>query len=153
MLLQIEQETSSISQSAGAVDLITNNRTISTSVFVDDSEILVLGGLIDDTVREQEQRVPVLGAIPVLGALFRSRSTEKLKTNLMVFIRPTILRDGIAARFETDSKYNYVRDLQLQQTGSDPAMLKGEGRPLLPLLEEYNGSTPRSTAEELEDGG
>ena len=139
VLLQIEQETSSISQSAGAVDLITNNRTISTSVFVDDSEILVLGGLIDDTVREKEQRVPVLGSIPVLGALFRSRSTEKLKTNLMVFIRPTILRDGVAARFETNSKYNYIRDLQLQQGNGDPALMKGAGRPLLPPLEEYQG--------------
>jgi general secretion pathway protein D len=152
VLLKIEQETSSISQSAGAVDLITNNRTISTSVFVDDSEILVLGGLIDDTVREQEQRVPILGSIPILGALFRSRSTEKLKTNLMVFIRPTILRDGIAARFETNSKYNYVRDLQLQQSGQDPALLKGEGRPLLPPLEEYNGTPPVETQGST-DGG
>ena len=152
VLLQIEQETSSISQGAsGAVDLITNNRTISTSVFVDDAEILVLGGLIDDVVRESEQRVPVLGSIPVLGTLFRSRSTEKLKTNLMVFIRPTILRDGVQARFETNTKYNALRDLQLQQGKRDPALMRGEGRPLLPPIEEYQPSD--IAGEPSNDGG
>ena len=153
VLLQIEQETSSISQGAsGAVDLITNNRTISTSVFVEDTEILVLGGLIDDTVRESEQRVPILGSVPLLGALFRSRSTEKLKTNLMVFIRPTILRDGVQARFQTDSKYNYIRDLQLQQSDKDPALMRGEQRPLLPPLEEYRAPVSPDT-ENVPDGG
>lgn len=152
VLLQIEQETSSISQGAsGAVDLITNNRTISTSVFVENNEILVLGGLIDDTIRESEQRVPVLGSIPVVGALFRSRSTEKLKTNLMVFIRPTILRDGVQARFQTDSKYNYIRDLQLQQSNKNPALMRGEQRPLLPPLEEYQA--PPADPENITDGG
>jgi general secretion pathway protein D len=155
VLLQIEQETSSISQGAsGAVDLITNNRSISTSVFVEDTEILVLGGLIDDTVRESEQRVPVLGSIPVLGALFRSRSTEKMKTNLMVFIRPTILRDGVQARFQTDSKYNYIRNLQLEQSTRDPALMPGQQRPLLPPLEEYRAPAPVDPAtENVTDGG
>ncbi len=154
VLLQIEQETSSISQGAsGAVDLITNNRTISTSVFVEDTEILVLGGLIDDTVRESEQRVPILGSVPLLGALFRSRSTEKLKTNLMVFIRPTILRDGVQARFQTDSKYNYIRDLQLEQSTKDPALMRGEERPLLPPLEEYRRPAQPAEEENTADGG
>ena len=154
VLLQIEQETSSISQGAsGAVDLITNNRTISTSVFVEDTEILVLGGLIDDTVRESEQRVPILGSVPILGALFRSRSTEKLKTNLMVFIRPTILRDGVQARFQTDSKYNYIRDLQLEQSTKDPALMRGEQRPLLPPLEEYLRPAQPAEEENAADGG
>ena len=133
--LNIEQETSSISAgAAGAVDIITNNRTITTSVFVEDGEILVLGGLIDDQLLETEQRVPVLGRMPLLGWLFRSSSTEKVKTNLMVFIRPTILRDNIQARFETDAKYQYIRDLQLGQTEEPVQLMKNASRPILPEL-------------------
>ncbi len=133
--LLIEQEQSSISQgAAGAVDLITNTRTITTSVFVEDGNILVLGGLIDDQLREGEQRVPVLGRIPGIGALFRSRTTEIVKTNLMVFIRPTILRDSVQAAFETNAKYRFIRDLQLEQ-GEDPVQLmRDEQRPTLPEL-------------------
>ena len=155
VLLKIEQETSSISQGAsGAVDLITNNRTISTSVFVEDADVLVLGGLIDDTLRESEQKVPVLGSIPVLGNLFKSRSTEKLKTNLMVFIKPTILRDGVQARFETNSKYNYMRDLQLQQKQRDVALMRGTDRPTLPELKPAPTNEENSTSTEEEgDGG
>jgi len=133
--LNIEQETSSISAgAAGAVDIITNNRTITTSVFVEDGEILVLGGLIDDQLLETEQRVPVLGQIPLLGWLFRSSSTEKVKTNLMVFIRPTILRDNIQARFETDAKYQYIRDLQLEQAEEPVQLMRNASRPILPEL-------------------
>jgi general secretion pathway protein D len=133
--LTIEQETSSIGAgAAGAVDLITNNRVVTTSVFVEDNDILVLGGLIDDTLREGEQRVPVLGRIPGLGWLFRARSAERVKTNLMVFIRPTILRDRTQAVFETNTKYNYIRDLQRQQAEEDVRLLRGEGRPMLPEL-------------------
>ena len=131
--LLIQQETSSVSQGVqGAVDLVTDQRTISTTVFVDDGEILVLGGLIDDQLREVEQRVPVLGRIPGIGALFRSQSTELEKTNLMVFIRPTILRDSVQAAFQTDAKYRYIRDLQLLQ-GEQSVRLMGDAqRPTLP---------------------
>ena len=133
--LNIEQETSSISAgAAGAIDIITNNRTITTSVFVEDGEILVLGGLIDDQLLETEQQVPVLGRIPLLGWLFRSSSTEKIKTNLMVFIRPTILRDNIQARFETDAKYQYIRDLQVEQTEEPVQLMRDASRPILPEL-------------------
>ena len=111
--LTIEQETSSLSQGAsGAVDLVTNTRTITTSVFVNDGDILVLGGLMDDQLRQGEQRVPGLGRIPGLGWLFRARKTEHSKTNLMVFIRPTILRNAEDARFQTGQKYQSVQDLQ-----------------------------------------
>ncbi len=93
MLLHISQEISNIAQSAaGAVDLITNQRIIETTVIVDDGQILVLGGLLEDVLRESDQRVPILGSIPGIGALFRSRKTDKVKTNLLVFIRTTILR-------------------------------------------------------------
>ncbi len=137
ILLKISQEISSISaSSAGAADLITNERTIDTTVIVDDGAILVLGGLIEDTLRESTQKVPILGSIPLLGVLFRNRSVDKVKTNLMVFIRPTILRDGTEASFATHAKYNYVRDLQLSRGTNIPLMM-GTDRPVIPPLESY----------------
>ncbi len=133
--LVIVQETSSISPAVeGAVDLVTDQRNITTSVFVDDGNILVLGGLIDDQLREVERRVPILGRIPGLGALFRSQTTELDKTNLMVFIRPTILRDSAQAAFQTDAKYRYIRDLQLQQGEQSVQLMSDAQRPTLPEL-------------------
>ncbi|MCO4811604.1 MAG: type II secretion system secretin GspD [Gammaproteobacteria bacterium] len=138
MVLDVSQEISSIAQSAqGAVDLIVNKRTIDTTVIVDDGEILVLGGLLEDVLRESDQRVPILGDIPLLGVLFRSRRTEKLKTNLMIFIRPTILRDATQTSFETNQKYNYIRDVQQGREGTDVQMMPGQARPMLPPIEQY----------------
>ncbi len=137
VLLKISQEISSISQSAaGAVDLITNERIIETTVIVEDGGILVLGGLIEDTLRESDQRVPILGSIPVLGALFRTRTTNKIKTNLMVFIRPKILRDASQTAIETNSKYNYIREVQMG-TGTDRVPVLGRDyMPVIPTLED-----------------
>ena len=140
--LLIEQETSSISDDPRAVDLVTDTRRISTSVFVDDGSILVLGGLIDDQLREVEQRVPVLGSIPGIGALFRSQSTQLEKTNLMVFIRPTILRDSVQAAFQTNAKYRYIRDLQIQQSERGVQLMRDEQRPMLPPLEANQAAEP-----------
>ena len=143
MVLQISQEISSIAQSAGgAVDLITNQRIVETTVIVDDGEILVLGGLLEDVLRESDQRVPVLGNIPVLGALFRSRKTEKIKTNLMIFIRPTILRDSATTALETNQKYNMIRDIQQRNQSTDVQLMPGEVRPVLPPIDEYRRNTP-----------
>ncbi len=133
ILLKIKQETSSVAPSSqGAADLITNERIIETSVIVDDGGILVLGGLIDDSYQESEQRVPILGRIPLLGSLFRAKNTIKEKTNLMVFIRPRILRDGTQSTIETNQKYNYIRNLQR----GDEALGNGRG-PVLPELSSY----------------
>ncbi len=153
--LTIEQETSSISSGAsGAVDLVTNTRTITTSVFVEDQDILVLGGLIDDQLSEREQRVPFLGRIPGLGWLFRARTTEKVKTNLMVFIRPTILRDRVQANFETNAKYSYIRDLQLRQAEETIPLSRGTERPLLPEITQPAPLPSATRSEESEiDGG
>ncbi len=136
MVLNISQEISSIAQSAaGAVDLITNQRIVETTVIVDDGEILVLGGLIEDTLLESDQSVPVLGKIPLLGALFRSQKTEKRKTNLMIFIRAEIMRDSTETSFHTNQKYNLIRKVQ---EGSDRniQLMPGRDRPILPELEE-----------------
>lgn len=110
VLLKISQESSSLSESSQAVDLITNKRTIDTNVLVEDGATLVLGGLIQDEDRRREQRVPFLGRIPLIGELFRTRTGQRTKTNLMVFIKPRILRDGTQSAFETNSKYNYMRE-------------------------------------------
>lgn len=142
LLLEISQEISSIAQSAaGAVDLITNERTIETTVIVDDGQILVLGGLLEDQLRESDQRVPILGSIPIIGALFRSRKTDKIKTNLMVFIRATILRTSAQTALETNAKYNYMRDIQQAGRGTGRrggvAIMPGTDRPILPPLTDY----------------
>jgi general secretion pathway protein D len=156
LILQISQEISSIAQSsAGAVDLITNERTIETTVIVEDGDILVLGGLLEDTLRESDQRVPILGSIPIVGNLFRSRSTDKVKTNLMVFIRPKILRNSSQAALETDSKYNYIRDLQQGDRSKDgkvPLMPRTE-RPVLPPIEQYTPGRSRSAEDEDTESG
>ena len=140
VLLKISQEASNIAASSEQVsttDLITNKRTISTNVMVEDGGIIVLGGLISDEVREQNSQVPFLGSIPLLGELFKTRSINKTKTNLMVFIRPRILRDGVDAAIESNAKYNYIRG---QQTGGKNAgrvpLMPTERQPTLPPLEQ-----------------
>ncbi|MBT8090929.1 MAG: type II secretion system secretin GspD [Gammaproteobacteria bacterium] len=149
MVLKISQEISSIAQSAGgAVDLITNQRIVETTVIVDDGEILVLGGLIEDQLRESDQRVPILGRVPLLGNLFRARKTEKIKTNLMIFIRPKILRDARQTAFETNQKYNMIRDVQQGQQGNDIQLMPGEQRPMLPPIDEYSSQDPAGAAEQ-----
>ncbi|TDJ10695.1 MAG: type II secretion system protein GspD, partial [Gammaproteobacteria bacterium] len=137
ILLKISQEVSSISESTEAADLITNQSTIDTTVIIEDGGILVLGGLIKDELRESTQKVPILGSIPLLGALFRHRSVVKVKTNLMVFIRPTILRDGTQAAIATHAKYNYIRDIQMGSGRSKVPQLRGANRPVMPPLESY----------------
>ncbi|HNP34581.1 MAG TPA: type II secretion system secretin GspD [Woeseiaceae bacterium] len=137
LLLKISQEISNIAASSqGAVDLITNQRIIETTVIVDDGNIIVLGGLIEDTLRESEQRVPVLGSVPLLGGLFRTRSTEKVKTNLLIFIRPQILRDADRAWDVTNEKYNYLRNVQLGSQGGSVQLMPGEPRPILAPLDD-----------------
>jgi general secretion pathway protein D len=137
MLLKISQEISSIASSAeGAVDLVTNERIIETTVIVDDGQILVLGGLLEDVLRESQQSVPILGSIPLIGALFRTRKTDKIKTNLMMFIRPKILRDSAQTAFETNAKYNAIRTIQ-QNDGDNIQLMPRTNRPMLPPISTY----------------
>jgi general secretion pathway protein D len=148
LLLDISQEISNIAQSVeGATDLITNQRIVETTVIVDDGQILVLGGLLEDVLRESEQRVPILGSIPFLGALFRAQKTDKVKTNLLVFIRPTILRDAATISTETNSKYNLIKDL-LDQTNEDGInLMPGEEGFALPPFEEADRTVTPTTME------
>ena len=134
--LEIEQEVSSVSSSAQAVDLITNKRTIKTSVLVDDGQLIILGGLIDDQIQENEQRVPLLGSIPVIGELFRFRSSSRRKQNLMVFLRPRIVREAAIMSRYTGNKYSYMRAQQVAQQARGVDLLRGVEVPTLPPLEE-----------------
>ena len=139
--LFLRQEVSSI---AGPVsgdfnDLILNKREIETTVTVDDGEIIALGGLLDDNERRTIEKIPLLGDIPGLGELFRSRSRSRTKTNLMVFIRPTILRTAADSRALAERRYGYVRAEQLQQ--------KPKAEPSIDqLVREYMGATPPRSA-------
>ena len=119
--MEIEQEVSNISGTAtNAVDIVTNKRSIKTTVQLEDGELLVLGGLIDETIVESEQKVPLLGDIPFLGALFRYKRETGRKQNLLVFIRSTIIKDPEKARQLSLGKYNFMRDLQLEDLKYDP---------------------------------
>lgn len=128
MMLKIELESSELSGQAGdAGSLITNKRSIKTNVLIEDGGTVVIGGLIRDAKTEGESRVPFLGRIPLIGEAFRVRSGKREKTNLMVFIRPKILSDGVQSAIETNAKYNSLRDLQ-QRMGQK------QGRELIELI-------------------
>lgn len=134
--LDVTQEVSSLSSTSIASDIITNKRSIKTSVVVDDGQIVVLGGLIEDNLRESEQKVPGLGDIPILGWLFRYQKTTKVKTNLMVFLHPTIMKDERSIRAITTEKYNYIRAQQASVREKGVRLMKDEVSPMLPELQE-----------------
>jgi len=151
--LDISQEVSSVAANAvSAVDLITNKRTLTTSVLVGDSNILVLGGLIDEDVQETQQRVPLLGDIPVLGHLFRFNSSSRVKRNLMVFVQPRILRDAATATSVTGGKYDFIRNEQLKARETRSPLTGKEQMPLLPETYEYLGPDHGDDADG-DDGG
>ena len=114
VILEIKQEVSGVAGPlTGTTDLITNKRTIETTVLVDNNQIIVLGGLVDEDIQEDIQRVPVLGSIPVLGKLFQSSSESIVKKNLMVFLRPKILVDSESVSQISTEKYNFIKAEQL----------------------------------------
>lgn len=130
--LDIEQEVSNVLGANGAVDVRFATRQINTSVMVQDGQMLVLGGLIDERALESESKVPFLGDIPVLGYLFKSTSTQVEKKNLMVFIKPTIIRNGMTADGITQRKYNYIRAEQLYNAEKGLKLMDDANIPVLP---------------------
>ncbi|MCW8346225.1 type II secretion system secretin GspD [Vibrio sp. ZSDZ65] len=141
--LTIEQEVSNVLGASGAVDVRFAKRQLNTSVMIQDGQMLVLGGLIDERAAESESKVPFLGDIPYLGRLFTSTSTTVEKKNLMVFIKPTIIRDGITADGLTQRKYNYIRAEQLFKADQG-LKLMDDG--YIPVLPEF-GETTRYPSE------
>ncbi len=133
--MDIEQEVSSLSSSSQTTsDVVTNKRSLKTTVLVQDDQTLVLGGLIDDTVRTTDERVPLLGDIPVLGRLFQYQRTNKIKQNLMIFLHPRILREKGLADHYTGEKYNYMRAEQADRQRKKQTLMIDD-LPELPELE------------------
>ena len=144
--MELRQQVSSI---AGPVsddfnELIINKREINTTVTVGDGEIIALGGLLDDNERRTIQKVPFLGDIPLLGELFKSRGKSRVKTNLMVFIRPTILKDPNDARRFSSARYGYIRDRQLSRNPDQEPSIDA-------LVRDYLGTVPPSVETRPDD--
>ncbi|MGZ9896806.1 type II secretion system secretin GspD [Shewanella gaetbuli] len=132
--LTIEQEVSGINGKTG-VDVTFATRRLTTTVMADSGQIVVLGGLINEEVQESVQKVPFLGDIPIIGHLFKSSSSGKKKKNLMVFIKPTIIRDGITMEGIAGRKYNYFRALQIEQQERGVNLMP---KTKVPVLDEWN---------------
>jgi general secretion pathway protein D len=131
--LKIEQEDSSPgAKLTDSADISTNKRSIKTTILIEDGGVIVLGGLMSDTVTESEDRVPGLGAIPIIGNLFKSRSGSRQKKNLLVFIRPRILRDDVATESLSESKYNSIRTEEKNLHNGHITLLPGQHQPAIP---------------------
>ncbi|MCO7191150.1 MULTISPECIES: type II secretion system secretin GspD [unclassified Pseudoalteromonas] len=133
--LTIEQEVSSVS-GATAVDISVNKRAINTTVIADDGGMVILGGLIDEDVQESVSKVPLLGDIPVLGHLFKSTNTTKRKRNLLVFIRPTIVRDSRSMNELSHAKYKFIRGEQTKQREDGIDLMPLQDAPILPQWDD-----------------
>ncbi len=142
--LDLRVEVSSIAGpvSASFSDLILNKRETENTIVVDDGQIVVIGGLLDANERRTIEKIPILGDLPLIGNLFRSRGRERNRTNLMIFIRPTILRTAADARAVAARRYDYIRDQQLAQNPlREPTIDE--------LVRDYMGTVPPTTPVEL----
>jgi general secretion pathway protein D len=133
VVMKISIESSTVGPAVNNVDITTNKRTITTNVLIEDGGIVVLGGLIQNESTKGESRVPYLGNIPLIGLLFKTRKGGSTKNNLMMFIRPKILRDPLQAAYQTDSKYNYMRDEESHYNQREILpMIPNVKKPILP---------------------
>jgi general secretion pathway protein D len=142
ILLNIAQEVSSILQQSEQ-GFVTNQRKIETQILAANGEVVVLGGLIEDKADVGEQRVPILGKIPLVGRLFRSDTRGKSRTNLMVFLKATVIRDTESLAGATAEKYQYIRDQQLKQQEGGFMRLRDNNVPIMPEMEYYNLALPK----------
>jgi general secretion pathway protein D len=135
--LEIFQEVSSVTNDArtvGSADVITNKRSIKSTVLIDDGQILVLGGLMQDETHNNKSGVPVLSRIPLFGNLFRSETRSRAKTNLMVFLRPYVLRDDRSGAQITEDRYDFIRNQQMKAKPEDHLILPNfDGPELSPV--------------------
>ena len=132
--LQIYQEVSRLDPASlnSSTGLITNKRSIESSVLVEDGAIVVLGGLLQDDYGNSQERVPGLGDVPFFGNLFRSESRSRKKTNLMVFLRPVVVRDGASTQGLSLDRYEQMRGAQLNAQPIENPGLPVSGSPVLP---------------------
>ncbi len=143
--LKIFQEISNVvptNNNVRSADLITNKRSIENTVLVDDGQIAVIGGLVSDDTKNGDSKIPLLGDIPVIGSLFKYQKRSREKTNLMIFLRPVILRDAKSTSQLSGSRYEYIRGEQAKHLeSSDNSLLPPNGGPLLPTLLPQVSST------------
>jgi general secretion pathway protein D len=144
--LFIRQEVSSIAGpvAAKSTDLVLNKREFKTVLTVDDGDILAIGGLLDDNERKTIEKIPLLGDIPGLGELFKNRTRQRAKTNLMVFIRPTIVRTREEAREVTAQRYGYIRNEQAKRYPDREPSIDS-------LVRDYMGTVPPTAAPARQD--
>ena len=151
VVMDIVQEVSSISQQVlSASDVITNERKIETKVLAKDGDIVVLGGLVKDDIQDSQQGVPLLSDIPVLGRLFRSDVVSVTKSNLLVFIRSTIIRDDADLAGATAEKYRYIREQQRERRDQGLRFLDDNVMPVLPSWEDRLRTLPEVDEESIE---
>jgi general secretion pathway protein D len=138
LVLEINQEVSNISEQAvaGASDIVTTERRIITQVIAQNGEIIILGGLMQDQVTQSQQKIPLLGDIPYLGRLFRNDSTDVQKSNLMIFLKSTIIRTQEELRGATAEKYNDIRTDQLESIKNGVPLVSDNVIPLLPVWDD-----------------
>ena len=134
--MSIYQETSAIQDSSNPAGLITSKRSLDTNVLVNDGQIIVLGGLIDDNMQDVVEKVPVLGDIPILGGLFRYKKRSHVKTNLMVFLRPTIIRSNEQSVSLSGDRYDYIRNAEIAGQPERTFVLPNMDAAKLPPLQD-----------------
>ena len=154
VVLDIVQEVSSVStaQLLRASDVITNERKIETKVLAKDGEIVVLGGLVKDDVQDSQQGVPLLSDIPLFGRLFRSDTVSVTKSNLLVFIKPTIVRSDDDLRGATAEKYRFIRDQQLERRERGLMFLDNGNLPVVPEWAQQIEQLPEAEEQAIEQG-
>ncbi len=134
--MQIYQESSSIDTTqSNTSGLITNLRSITTNVLVDDGQIIVLGGLIQDSVNDSDEQVPGLGSLPIVGNLFKYKTRSRSKTNLMVFLRPIVIRNSEQSSHVTADRYDYMRSEELRSQPHSAVLLPDMKAPVVPTDE------------------
>lgn len=133
--MAIYQEISSIQPTAGASDIVTNKRSIETNVLVDDGQIIVLGGLIEDRINDGVEKVPGLGDLPGVGHLFKYQTRRGTKTSLMVFLRPTVIRSNMQSVNVAGDRYDFIRNVQIDSRGAS-VILPEVVTPVLPTLQD-----------------
>ena len=134
--MAIYQEISSVQDTTGATGIITNKRSVDTNVLVDDGQIIVLGGLIDESLQDGVEKVPGLGDIPIVGNLFKYQKRNRVKTNLMVFLRPTVIRSNEQSANLTADRYSFIRNLEIDAQPAPSPVLPDMKAPQLPPLQD-----------------
>jgi general secretion pathway protein D len=144
--LKVFQEVSSVvptTSNVRSADLITNKRSIENTVLVDDGQTVVIGGLISDDTKNADSKVPILGDLPLIGGLFKYQTRNRDKTNLMVFLRPVVLRDSKSAAALSGNRYDYIRGEQANHLKETDSLLPPTGGPELPPLDLRNKEAPK----------